>query len=298
MNYGQKIAELRKSNKLTQAELGTKLNITAQAVSKWENNLSEPDIDSIRKMCELFGVSVDEFLGLTTPQKTKETETVEEENSAEPVKVVLGYCEKCKKAVSAGEFKMTQLSYNPSSISEKVKKTEVMHTYCNDCHKQILELQQKEIRQKELEKVTCEKAELSRGMKKGLIWGAVACVIACLVFLSSYFVSPSPEGLLGTILLIIGSFTMTSTIIWDGVVTDFFFFFCRSFKAPFGLIFELSLDGILWLITVKLALWILCGILSVLFFILGLFLTLLFSICAFPFCLIKRIKEINSVPMV
>ena len=47
MNYGQKIAELRKSNKLTQAELGTKLNVTAQAISKWENNLSEPDIDSI-----------------------------------------------------------------------------------------------------------------------------------------------------------------------------------------------------------------------------------------------------------
>ena len=78
MNYGQKIAELRKSNKLTQAELGTKLNVTAQAISKWENNLSEPDIDSIRKMCELFEVSVDEFLGLSTTQKAKETDTVEE----------------------------------------------------------------------------------------------------------------------------------------------------------------------------------------------------------------------------
>lgn len=298
MNYGQKIAELRKSNKLTQAELGTKLNVTAQAISKWENNLSEPDIDSIRKMCELFEVSVDEFLGLSTTQKAKETETVEEETSAEPVKVVLGYCEKCKKAVSAGEFKMSQLSYNPSSISEKVKKSETMHTYCNTCHKQILEIQRNEIRQKALDKIAYEKAELSRSMKKGLIWGAVACVIACIVFLSSYFVSPSPDGLLGTIILIVGAFTMTSTIIWDGVVADFFFFFCRSFKSPFGLIFELSLDGILWLITVKLALWILCGILSILFFILGLFLTLFFSICAFPFCLIKRIKEINDVPMV
>ena len=53
MNYGQKIAELRKGKGLTQSELGLKLNITAQAVSKWENNLSEPDIDSIKRMCEI-----------------------------------------------------------------------------------------------------------------------------------------------------------------------------------------------------------------------------------------------------
>ena len=65
MNYGQKISDLRKENKLTQAELGNKLNVTAQAVSKWENGLSEPDIESIKKMCELFNVSVDEFLGVS-----------------------------------------------------------------------------------------------------------------------------------------------------------------------------------------------------------------------------------------
>lgn len=298
MNYGQKIAELRKNSKLTQAELGAKLNITAQAVSKWENNLSEPDIDSIRKMCELFEVSVDEFLGLSTPNKSIETEKDEVASTAEPVKVVLGYCEKCKKAVSAGEFKMSQLAYNPSSISEKVKKSDTMHTYCNDCHKQILDIQNKEIRQREIDKICYEKAELSLAMKKGLIWGAVAFVIGCIIFLSTYFATPDQNSLLGTILLCIGSFTLTSTIIWDGVVADFFFFFCRSFKAPFGLIFELSIDGIIWLITVKLALWILCGILSIAFFILGFFLSILFSIVAFPFCLGARIKEIKDVPNV
>ena len=77
MNYGQKIAELRKSNNLTQAELGAKLNITAQAVSKWENNLSEPDIDSIRRMCEMFNISVDEFLGVNITPKTLNTTQAE-----------------------------------------------------------------------------------------------------------------------------------------------------------------------------------------------------------------------------
>lgn len=68
-NYGQKIAEMRKGKNLTQTELGAKLNVSAQAVSKWENNLSEPDIESIRKMCEIFEVSVDEFLGLPATKK-------------------------------------------------------------------------------------------------------------------------------------------------------------------------------------------------------------------------------------
>ena len=62
MNYGQRIAELRKKKNLTQAELGAKLNVTAQAISKWENNLSEPDLESIKMLCELFEISVDTFL--------------------------------------------------------------------------------------------------------------------------------------------------------------------------------------------------------------------------------------------
>lgn len=49
MNYGQKIAELRKKADMTQAELGESLNVTSQAVSKWENGLSEPDLGTINK---------------------------------------------------------------------------------------------------------------------------------------------------------------------------------------------------------------------------------------------------------
>ena len=114
MNYGQKIAEFRKSANLTQAELGAKLNITAQAVSKWENSLSEPDIDSIRKMCEIFNVSVDEFLGVSVKKE------VEKEIEAQPVKAILGYCAKCKKAVCAGEFKNAKIQYNAGSVNNKV----------------------------------------------------------------------------------------------------------------------------------------------------------------------------------
>lgn len=62
MTLGEKIKLLRKSKNLTQNELGTLLNVSFQAVSKWEKNASQPDIDTIKKLCEIFEVNVDDFL--------------------------------------------------------------------------------------------------------------------------------------------------------------------------------------------------------------------------------------------
>lgn len=64
-NYGQKIAQLRREHNLTQAELGEKLNVSAQAVSKWENSQSEPDLDTVRKICELFEIDLNDFFAGT-----------------------------------------------------------------------------------------------------------------------------------------------------------------------------------------------------------------------------------------
>lgn len=59
---GQKIAELRKTKNMTQLELANKLNITDKAVSKWERDISCPDINTFPKLAEILGVSVDELL--------------------------------------------------------------------------------------------------------------------------------------------------------------------------------------------------------------------------------------------
>ena len=59
---GQKIAELRKAQNMTQLELANQLNITDKAVSKWERDISCPDINTFPKLAEILGVSVDELL--------------------------------------------------------------------------------------------------------------------------------------------------------------------------------------------------------------------------------------------
>lgn len=60
---GQKIAGLRKERRLTQEELAIKLDVSAQAVSKWENDISCPDIMLLPKLAEVLGASVDSLLG-------------------------------------------------------------------------------------------------------------------------------------------------------------------------------------------------------------------------------------------
>ena len=66
---GQKIAELRKAKNMTQLELANRLNITDKAVSKWERDISCPDINTFPKLAEILGVSVDELLQASTSSK-------------------------------------------------------------------------------------------------------------------------------------------------------------------------------------------------------------------------------------
>lgn len=60
---GKRIAQNRKRLGLTQDALAEKLGITAQAVSKWENNQSCPDITMLPKLAEIFDISTDALLG-------------------------------------------------------------------------------------------------------------------------------------------------------------------------------------------------------------------------------------------
>ncbi|MBE6772579.1 MAG: helix-turn-helix transcriptional regulator [Ruminococcaceae bacterium] len=86
MNLGNNISEKRKAKGMTQEELAANLGVSPQAVSKWENNLSCPDISLLPSIAKLFGMSVDELLGAAPAtenigeEKTfSEPETVYEE---------------------------------------------------------------------------------------------------------------------------------------------------------------------------------------------------------------------------
>ena len=72
--FGSMIALLRKEHGLTQLELAEKMGVTDKAVSKWERDLSFPDVNSIPKLAEILNVSVDELMQVKADTKEKSEE--------------------------------------------------------------------------------------------------------------------------------------------------------------------------------------------------------------------------------
>ena len=62
MELGKKIKQLRKFSGMTQEQLAEKLNISRQALSKWENGTSMPDVESVVRISMLFQISLEELL--------------------------------------------------------------------------------------------------------------------------------------------------------------------------------------------------------------------------------------------
>ena len=69
MELGKKIRQLRYKAGLTQEQLGERLGVGAQAVSKWENAVAMPDITLLPLLSEVFGVSIDDLFELTVEQR-------------------------------------------------------------------------------------------------------------------------------------------------------------------------------------------------------------------------------------
>ena len=68
---GAIISAARKEQGLTQKDIADKLNITDKAVSKWERDLACPDINTIPKLAQILGISVDELLNTAPKANTK-----------------------------------------------------------------------------------------------------------------------------------------------------------------------------------------------------------------------------------
>ncbi len=65
--YGDNIRYHRRKHGMSQMELGQMLGVTAVSVSKWERNQTQPDINALRRMSELFSVTIDELCGGAVP---------------------------------------------------------------------------------------------------------------------------------------------------------------------------------------------------------------------------------------
>lgn len=76
MKLNEKLIKLRKENNLSQEEFGNIINISRQAVSKWENGETKPDIDKIQEIGKYFNLSFDYLLNdeIETPEPVVKNE--------------------------------------------------------------------------------------------------------------------------------------------------------------------------------------------------------------------------------
>ena len=62
MDLGQKLKQLRSEKHLSQETVALELNVSRQAVAKWENNISKPSTANLIAICDLYGISLDELV--------------------------------------------------------------------------------------------------------------------------------------------------------------------------------------------------------------------------------------------
>lgn len=273
---GDQIKKFRTQNGMTQQNLADKLFVTAQAVSRWENGEVEPSISTIAKMAEIFGVSTDEMLGIstTTGQETPKPQEQPPAN-AEPVKEdlppLLGNCETCKRPI----YKKEEL------IIKHYGRTSPQHIYCIQCEKKAQEQHLQGLRS----------LAVSR-RKRSFIFGGLGAAVVLAIMIAVCITTQNPALIAAAVAGPITTYTLISCLILNNnFIEDMILGIAsRSIHMP-GIIFSLSLDGIVWFLTVKLGLLLLSFAISVALFLLAVALGLVLSVFVYPFALAKNINH-------
>ena len=76
LSIGENIRSCRRKMNLTQEQLAERLGVSFQSVSRWENDLTYPDMELLPALMEIFGITADELLGISEAKKEQEVENI------------------------------------------------------------------------------------------------------------------------------------------------------------------------------------------------------------------------------
>lgn len=85
MKFNEKLISLRKKEGLSQEELGYKLNVTRQTVSKWELGQTTPEMDKLSEMSRIFNVSVDQLINDSEPEMDSNINPINNKIEDQPI---------------------------------------------------------------------------------------------------------------------------------------------------------------------------------------------------------------------
>lgn len=266
-HYGKVIAKYRKLNNLTQSQLAEQLFISPQAVSKWEKNQSEPDLATIKKLTEIFGITIETFF-------------LEEKSFAGVVEKKEVDEKKC--IVCLNTFSKEQLLATDDGFM------------CGGCSAELDQETKQFMALEGLEPAPYKVFKLNGKLPFYIGWGLG--IVTLILGIISYFMSPDLNtpfiSYLGSVILVtILVVSFMTQILYDSWLRDFLIgFFGKTINMP-GVIFELSWDGVKFLIIVKLIMGLIVMAFSVAVALFGVSLALLISPISYAVELITKVRK-------
>ena len=287
MSLGKKLANYRKLAGLTQQQLGEALDFSPQAISKWENDLAEPDLSTLRALSELYKVPIGEMIdpniGVLEPpiQEPSEEELnaeIKEEVKEEKSSAPIGFCKTCGSIVTE------------ETVGEKTP-TMICKKCCQkrnaDAIRAIEELERKEKVRVELNKSLIVKKFTLSTIVAGVVLVAFISIMLSLIVNTANF-KLIPFTLIGSYIV----FAFVACLFYDCFVNEVLFdWMTKTFRFP-GLIFTFDLDGFVWLIGMKILFWFLGLLFSFGATLIGIAIGMVAAPFIFPFIMVNLKKSI------
>lgn len=286
MTLGKRLSTFRKLAGLTQTQLSERLSLSPQAISKWENDLSEPDIATLRALANLYEVSLGELVDLEGgfPDPIDDGEEVADEQAA---------------ADDTSSMRIMIGSDKTEAVPKKKTSSSTTTFYTDDLASKVVdEIENREKTRKDKEETDRKNAEHERRgviMTKSLIWGIVissivaivGTVLSVMALIESFDTGPLFAYIGVTYALSAFAFCM----FFDTWVKDSFLWFATKVISFPGLIFEWSIDGFIWLIGMKLLFALLGFLFGVLMFFIGLAVASVVAMFTFPWLIFNIIND-------
>ena len=309
MTLGEKLSMYRRNSGMTQQELGEQLSISAQAISKWENDLSEPDISTLKKLSSVFNVSMVELLDIEEKEETPQPVMSEDEVNDITSKITdavvgeigttqktIGFCVDCGITVTEENVGQTTPKVRCSTCTEELirieKKREEAQRLAEE--KRIEAQSYEEKKNQAILDYNRSRMRLKRNLS--IITGLVVGILLLVLFI----VNSDNIGVGIGVGLVFGymSFAFTAQMFFDGFVRNLLLDWASKSVSFPGLIFSFDLDGFLWLIGMKILFAVLGFLAGVLFAILGFIISFVCAPVVYPFSLIRQNRAIKDGDLV
>ncbi len=258
---------------MTQKDLANRLNMSPQAISRWENDEVEPSIENLSLMSEIFNVSVDELFGRAA--RPADEKTVSNAMTPPPYnQPPLALCEKCNQPI-----------YKTEDIV-RTKNGDEKELLCRRCDAK-----------RKLATAQGEEAEYKKDLRRSIIWASIAVILGIIVgvvgatqYPDMWYVAIILPICAGSFAFCIRSERTFVSDMWHAIAS-------WSIGMP-GIIFDLDLDGIFDLIIMKAVFAILGAVIAILMFLLATIAALAVSPIALPFAIVFLIKDIAEAKVV